>query len=821
MYKKQRALTDKALFDYYLVSSVRENEICSPFPYYLDKQLFEKMVCATETLDKLVNRIIAKVIEEPADPLFITGKFPLQEEILNLGIPAYPFFWARYDAFQRRDGGIFFSEFNYDKPCAQRETAFSGMFETYNNPNKSFNAKFREGFEDLWRRFDKSGQKPRVAILVDPGHYEEVHLAFLYIDILKELDYELIVVGGDNLVVDGDRVKAFGREVDIILRQFPVEFLHEVNDFKEILELFRQGKVLLINDPRSIIGQAKSLFAYLWEMIDSNNPFLNDEEKKFIRETVPYTKVFNPSMVKEVYDNKDKYVLKAVYGRFSEEVYIGQMHSAEEWYETVQYVLESEKAHILQEFCPIKKEKVLRFDGVGYREYEAFGNFGIYLVNGSFAGTCVRWSTDYLSLDDMVWVSPVGIRERTLNVEDLSGSDRRQKWVEIYDKAAFDKGYTGGYTGIQESFTLQALVVEQEMLDELKTATEDMVRIFEKTTRLVQSNHTVFCPILGISESLSSLVTQNLTDKLTFIGRFDWVMDSSGHLKLLEFNSETPAGLMESIVLNEIISRDVWPTLKNPTKELGEMIANNFSSILGDYSRSNDIRTIGLVSSSYYEDWYNTGVIYECIKHLPFSFVLGEVSGLEVVGDKLYLYGTPLDAVYRYYPLDWFDQDPYYAGVINALNKETPSINPPSTFISQSKAFAALIWELMGQGFYSAKEAAVIEKYLPRTALTPKKLATEDFCAKPYFGREGQGIIFSFAGPVRYRELEDYVFQERVDIQTTTLDIHTATGTMREAVYPVIGAYVVGDKFGGIYTRAGGRVTDKWAVYVPTYVDNV
>jgi glutathionylspermidine synthase len=554
-------------------------------------------------------------------------------------------------------------------------------------------------------------------------------------------------------------------------------------------------------------------------MVDKDDPFLSAEERNVIIKTLPYTTIFSSERLEELLKNRDKYVVKAVFGRYSEEVYIGKMHSDEEWKETLQYVTESDKFHIIQEFCPIKREKVLKYNGFSYGEIDAFGNLGIYLVDGEFAGVSLRLSSDYLSLDDIVWINSVGIRDYSFKLRKYTEKDRAKKWIQINDKAAFEHGYTGGYTGSYESFSLDALLLDKAVFHELKAATEQISYVFKKVTEYVRANNTLICPILGIHGELIDLTVQNYANVLSFVGRMDWVLDSKGCLKLLEFNSETPAGLMESTVLNEYIQRELGIEDKNPNTEMKQMIRECFLKIIGDYKKHLDIENIGIVTSSYSEDWFNTTIIYDQLKNTCFNIQIGEISGLSAKKGKLQLYGTQIEAVYRYYPLDWLDKDDYFAGVIDGLKYNSLSINPPSTLISQSKAFFALVYELMYKGFFNEEENELIKRYIPRTALLPHKSFEGFYCAKPYFGREGAEVAFSFKETFAMPKEEDFIFQEWIDIQPVSLDIHTISSVKQEIAYPILGTYVIGDKFGGIYTRAGGSITNKWAIYLPTYVE--
>lgn len=819
MYNKQRSITQKALFDYYMISSCIENEVHSPFPYYIDDKLFNQMNGYANTLHQLVMRIIQKVIEKPNEFPFIMGEFPNKERILSLKCPVLPFFWVRYDAFIREKGGVFFSEFNYDKPCAQREILISDDLNPYNNPNSEFKRIFCENFYEICSPFLKKKEKITVAFLVSPAHDEEMHITHLFMDILKSESIHFLMVSTDNLYVEDDKLKAFETGIDILFRLYPTECLFHIEDIEKILNLHEDGKIQIVNDPRAIIGQTKALFAYLWKLAQENSEFLLTAEKEAIMKSIPYTCLYSEFDLQRLKENKDDYVIKAVFGRYSEQVYIGNMFSADEWLEVIEYVNESEELHIVQEFCEIKREKVLRFKEDAYVYENAFGNFGIYISKDKVCGSCIRWSNDYLSNDDNVWISPIGVAKRTLNIGKISNEENRQGlWQSINDQSAFEYDFWGGYTGVWQSFSLNPLVLDKLLLEEITLATKNIAKIFHKTTNYVQQNSDLLYDVLGIPEGLKTLISQKHCTQHHFIGRFDFVLDSIGNIKLLEFNAETPAGIIESIVLNEMILKQSEKEFLNPNAHFSELIIKQFLEIIKDYEAVKPIKTVAIVSLSYPEDYYNTHLVYDILKHLPYRFVFGEVSGLTAKDEKLVLYGEEIDAIYRYYPLDWFENDKYYEGIIGAFEKTTFCINPPSSFIAQSKAFFALIWELMNSPFYDENEKATIKQYIPFTSLDHSDFSDGDYCFKPYFGREGEGVGFSILGEDYKKTNSEMVFQERIDMKTIKADLYTSKSKVSEVLYPIIGAFVLGETFGGIYTRAGNVVTDKNAVYIPTFV---
>ena len=813
--KNQRHFTDRLLFDYYLVSTSMEMQAHSPYRFFMQKKLFEEMVYSSEVLDRITNKIINKTISNYPDKLFEYGDFNLIENVLKIKNPVLPFFWTRFDAFERLDGGIFFTEFNYDKPCAQREILITEKLGGDGNPNIGFADKFIKSFKKHCEEFYAKNQKLSIAILVDSNHYEELHLSYLYIDLLKPLGYDFVIAGAKNLRAEEDAVYAFDKKVDVILRQYPTEFMHEVNDAEKILALYGKGKILIINDPRVIIGQAKSIFACMWDLVNNNDTLITEEERRVIKAVIPYTKIFNKRYRQELIDNKDRFVVKSVYGRYSEEVYIGKMHNDKQWEEVLNYVESAEFPHLIQDFCEAKREQLLKFNGYTFEPVKALCNYGLYLIDGEYAGICARWNQDYLTPDETVWSTPVFIREKSLKIKKYSGNDRIVLWKRLNDEAAFGYNYTWGYTGGQEAFSLDALILERESYDELTKAVEAVVGVIKKATEFAKNNIKLMAPIFDISETIASMIMSETNSEFAFIGRIDWVVDSNGNLKLLEFNSETPAGIIESLTVNEIVHKNIYKNYINPNENLEELIKLCMRSIVG----SKKIKNIGIVASAYDEDWFNTQTIYESVKKLPYNFILGEISGLDEKNGRLSLYNQPLDALYRYYPLEMLEDDRCSDGVMNALQSGLLNVNPASTFINRNKALLALIWELVEQRYFDKEEVSTIKKYIPKTVLDPEKLDSPDYCIKSYLGIQGEDVTFSLEEPEKLYE-GSYVYQERVDVQTIDMDMYTSLGSSREIVSPVIGTFIVGDKLGGIFTRAGGWITDKWAVYLPTYINN-
>ncbi|MFL0266632.1 glutathionylspermidine synthase family protein [Candidatus Clostridium radicumherbarum] len=814
MYEK---LSDKLLFDYYMIHSTRKDEVYCTIPFYLSKEEYRVFKNSSEILDKLVYRIMSNITTAFRDFQCFIPDFKYRDIILNLKRPLEDTFWVRYDSFLRANGGIFYSEFNYDKPCAQREILATGEMKANNNLNIEFRQRFKKAFKKLLK-IKPSKEHYNIALLSDPCHAEEAHIMLLLEKELKQSNVEFIRVGPKNLYLENKLVYAFERPIDIILRLFPTEFSYEINDFDKILEVFENGKVDIVNDPRAIIGQCKNLYTYLWQLVKAKDKRLSDEEREVIISTLPHTEPFHESKISYILENKDELVLKPVYGRYSIDVFIGSLHSAEDWKKNVQYVLESGKEFIIQEFCKIKPcDSYYTIDGNFAFPTKAFANIGCFIFESELSGCCMRWSGDYLTTDDHTWITPIGIKSDSVKINSacVIGEERKKLWNKITERAMFEADFTGRYVKNFEYVGLDYITLEKGKYEELAEATSKIASIMDKTQTLLYNNIDYFADILGI-ENLKELLKYKLTEEFVFLARMDWAIDHSGNLKLLEINSETPAGLIESLYIDNIITEELNINKLSANKELRNKIIKQFIKIIKDYSKIRSIKIIGILSGTYYEDWYTANALYKTLKELPFEFVLGSIYDCTVSeSGKVLLFGKELDAVYRYYPLDWFELDGM-KNIKEAL-KNTLSINPTHTIISQSKAFFAVMYELLVQGFYSEEEIRLIKKYIPKTSLEAEKLGTYDYIVKPLLSREGNGV--ALACELKEVPDENHIYQERVHTLNVDYTVYDNISKTQDLLYPIFGAYVTGTEFAGIYTRLGKFVTENICIYTPVFIE--
>ncbi|MEG1254243.1 glutathionylspermidine synthase family protein [Clostridium sp.] len=823
--KNQRLFTEDVLFNNYMISSPYENYIHSQIPFYVDTNCYDKMVYYSEAINKISIRVLSELNTNHKKLLSYIDSFPFKDNIFNLTCPIAPMLWTRFDTFRDSKGEVYFAEFNYDKPCAQKEIALAGDLDFEKNINKGFKKHFIDSLVSICNDL-YNDENINVGILIDPCHYEELHLATYIKDILSETNISIYQVGPKNLSVKEDEVYAFDEiKINVILKLFPAEYLYEIDNFIEILEVFNKGKVTILNDPRVVAIQAKTFFAYLWELVLSDSPLLSSVEKKDIEACIPYTTLFNKdidknlqSQISELIKNKDKYVIKSSLGRYSGQVYIGKLYNKDEWENQVKLVIESEKVHIIQAVIDIKQEYTYRPG-----EYNmnlpvlGYGNFGTYITKEKLIGVCIRWSEDFLTNDSNSWMCPLGVKDYPVEIDSKYLKPRKAVWDRVVERSLFEYNFTGPYTNVDEFLSIDRFIITKELYNEMNVASTKFCSILKKTNEVIKANFSMFSNLLGLPENLVEAMLNSDTDTLCAIGRIDFVLDNNGDLKILEFNSETPAGLVESIGITKIVKEELNLEYINPNEGLKDNVSATFKKILKDIKKNKEVKNIGFVSTNYYEDLFNTSILYDILKEEgEYNLVIGNIYDLEIRDDKIFLYNTAIDAMYRYFPLDWISYDDDLCHIIPMVNKSISFINPTHTLITQSKSYLAVIYEFIGKDFYTIEEEEFIKRYIPYTCLVPNNKISTDFLVKPYLEREGGGITMSYE--CIPEDISNVVFQERVNIAPVQIERHSTLGSKTSIQFPVMGIYITNDTPAGIFTRIGDFITNSSAIFLPTYI---
>lgn len=382
----------------------------------------------------------------------------------------------------------------------------------------------------------------------------------------------------------------------------------------------------------------------------------------------------------------------------------------------------------------------------------------------------------------------------------------------------------------------------KEEINRIRTASERISRIFFKTSSLLRQLDDETLLQLGFPTAILPYIRFKSISYESIIARLDLVVTEED-IKLLEFNSDTPTFIKETFHVNEHICRN-W-NLQNPNTGLEKQLSQSIVAAVEQSLNSLGITSKGKVVFSSHidheEDFLTTMYLLE-ISGLQAEYI--PLHELRLVDEDIVHNGellaprglyTPsferIDVLYRQtYPLEHLINDidsvtgtPVGEQLLQLVTERKLTIlNPPSSFLLQSKAIMALIWGLHEQknDFYSEQEHDWIYQYFLPTYLEEEYFQKNQipYVKKPSFGREGDTVsIFQSDGTVlqeddhkNYRS-ELSIYQQYIDLPQ--FDIQTEKGVQRASI--MYGSFIINGKASAIGIRAGGLITNNASFYLP------
>lgn len=369
--------------------------------------------------------------------------------------------------------------------------------------------------------------------------------------------------------------------------------------------------------------------------------------------------------------------------------------------------------------------------------------------------------------------------------------------------------------------------VEPGELAALGEAARRLGEVYARTVAVVQAGAGDLLDGLGIPAAARAAVRVRVfPDLATLIGRFDFVRTAAGW-KMLEFNSDTPGGIVEAFYVNSRVC--AFHRAADPNHGLAAMLPAAFRQTVDRYAALGyPTGRIAFSALGWHAEDAGTARYLAQVSGLAAPFVpLGD---LRVVGDRLCAPSgagyEPIDIWYRLHPFGLLaedrDEDGYPTGahVLDLIaRRRLAVINPPGALIAQSKALQALIWSLgEAGGFFTAAEQDVIAEFMLPTYFENRFAGRCPYVAKPVLGREGGGVTIHGAdGGTIERDMEKYywdqamVYQQYQELEEAGVETLGGLRTGRL----IWGAFLVGGAPAAVVARLGGMITDDMAYFVP------
>jgi glutathionylspermidine synthase len=333
------------------------------------------------------------------------------------------------------------------------------------------------------------------------------------------------------------------------------------------------------------------------------------------------------------------------------------------------------------------------------------------------------------------------------------------------------------------------LTIARRDWDEIAQLTDRFGALIERTIDLCLSDSALL-DWYGFSPRLRRMVATDVRYREPVaLARYDVFRTPDGW-RLSEFNTDVPGGVHEAHGLNELVVGD--PEAFTVVERLTDIVCR-------DSARP----TVGIIyASGYGDDLEQCQYLRQCWNRRGVPALLGNPENLVFDGARLRLFGHPLDVVYRYFPAEWLEELDRLPALLNA-RRVCRILNGFGQLVAQSKKVMAFWYEHLD--LFTPRERELIETHVPRTTLfRPERLEDvvrdrERLVVKRGFGRVGEQVLMGTAhSPEEWREaLEwpisepgEWIVQDRFEV------------VPQQGLYPCFGAYAVGGRFAGLYTRA-------------------
>lgn len=215
-----------------------------------------------------------------------------------------------------------------------------------------------------------------------------------------------------------------------------------------------------------------------------------------------------------------------------------------------------------------------------------------------------------------------------------------------------------------------------------------------------------------------------VNDEHTIYGRFDFSFDGKTNPKMLEFNADTPTGLLEAAVTQWYWAQDKFPN-KNQYNSIHERLIETWKDLKN--TTSGVLYFSSLAGAESVEDYMNVNYLRDTAIQAGWDTQyidiedIGWNKELQAFTD---LQENPIQTCFKLYPWEWMQTDEFGK---NLLLKTTKWLEPPWKAILSNKAILPILWELFPD-----------HPNLLETSFQP--LHNKPYVQKPILSREGANI---------------------------------------------------------------------------------
>ncbi|GAB6897715.1 glutathionylspermidine synthase family protein [Kineosporia succinea] len=339
----------------------------------------------------------------------------------------------------------------------------------------------------------------------------------------------------------------------------------------------------------------------------------------------------------------------------------------------------------------------------------------------------------------------------------------------------------------------------EPQMDELERVTNELHQMAMHATRVMCHDHETLRR-LGIPEYAWPHLRKSVENDWTLYGRFDLLWDGTGDPKMLEYNADTPAALVETAV-----SQWSWLESVHPDRDQWNMLHERLVHTWRKRLRDNEFVHLVAGVSEPLEDWNTIAYVADTVREAGGRAVTLPIDQLGVrKGDKGFygLENDPVGTCFAMYPWEWMLAEDFGR---RALESDVTWLEPVYKVLTGSKAVLATLWQL-----YEGHP-----NLLPAFWSPDDRLGRE-YVVKPVHGWEGAGVKV-----VRDGRVVAGVPEKHTAGQTAIYQRYQEVPRIGDNL-PVLGTWVIGGHAAGLGIRetdAGHLITDTQARFVPHFID--
>ena len=279
-------------------------------------------------------------------------------------------------------------------------------------------------------------------------------------------------------------------------------------------------------------------------------------------------------------------------------------------------------------------------------------------------------------------------------------------------------------------------------------------------------------------------------------GRFDLAWDGTGHPTLLEYNADTPAGLVEAAVCQWL-----WLEDTHPHNDQWNLIHERLVAAWRGLRERDGVDVVHFAVGQHEptEDWATVAYLRDAAQEaglVALGITMEEIGWDSARRRFVDLEEVEITHCFKMYPTEWLLDSTFGAHVLDG-SAPTRWIEPAWKLLLGSKALLPVLWEMFPGH----------PNLLPAYFDHPHGM--DRYVTKPLFGWEGDGVTVHLPGGTESSPATHTSGQEVVYQQFTSLPSFAGNRA-------VLGTWVVGGRAAGLGIRESDNlITNTRARFVP------